>query len=32
MRNPVKELIKNFNDVTIEKNPNSISDVDLLFA
>lgn len=31
MRNPVKELIKNFNDVTIEKNPNSISDVDLLF-
>ena len=24
MRNPVKELIKNFNDVTIEKNPNYI--------
>ena len=31
MRNPVKELIKNINDVTIEKNPNSTSDNDLLF-
>lgn len=31
MRNPVKELIKNINDVSIEKNPNSVSANDLLF-